>query len=64
MKIICVLLTLLLLFSGCVASQPEAAEADLPVMVIEETTPPTTETVPMDPLQQIVSGMTVEERVG
>ena len=64
MKIICVLLTLLLLFSGCVASQPEAAEADLPVMVIEETTPPTTETVPMDPLQQILSGMTVEERVG
>ena len=71
MKIISLFLVFLILFSGCSASRPiETEPAAVPVMA-EATLPPatqapspTTEAVEADPLEQLLSRMTVEERVG
>lgn len=61
MRPICLLL-LMLLLSGCAASQPVPEETALPT---EETPLPTTEeTEPPDPMAALLDSMTVEEKVG
>lgn len=80
MKRICLFLSLLILLSGCALSSanaptettaaieptpPPATETvsvNAPVPTPEETTPPTTQ--PLDPLQQLLESMTIEELVG
>ena len=64
MKLLSVTIAFLILLSGCATSQPEATEGALPVMVVEETVPPTTEPAETDPVEQLLLSMTVEERVG
>ena len=66
MKLICLLLSLLLL-TGCM---PEKAVPTTEATVPETTIPPTTaatlppETIPPDPIREILDQMSLEERVG
>lgn len=66
MKLRCISLTLALLLCGCAPSAPEiTVETALPPT--EQTESPTTQppaTEPPDPLEEKLSGMTVEEKVG
>ncbi len=66
MRLICLLLILSVILCGCSASQPPAET--LPISpetapsAPAETTPPTT--LPPDPVEELLAGMTVEEKVG
>ena len=66
MRLICLLLILSVILCGCSASQPPAET--LPISpetspsAPAETTPPTT--LPPDPVEELLAGMTVVEKVG
>ena len=70
MKILIVLLCIVL--SGCAAvpqevAEPSAAPVDAAAYHAEtlpETEPVPTQTVPVDPIEEIIAGMSVEEKVG
>ena len=70
MKILILMLCILL--TGCAAAPQETAEPSAPIAettaTIPETTPETepapTETEPVDPIDELIAGMTTEEKVG
>ena len=63
MRQIIPLLIFLLLLSGCTASQPEETR-QISIPTEEITVPTTIPTEPADPMQMLLSSMTVEEKVG
>lgn len=64
MKFLSLSLAFLIFLSGCAASQPIETEPAAAAVMAEETLPPTTEAEEADPLEQLLSRMTIEERVG
>lgn len=57
-------LILSVLLMGCAASGPEETIEPIPTPPEEITVPTTAETEPPDPMHQLLSAMTVEEKVG
>ena len=64
MRHVFLIFLLSLLLCGCESAQPEAPEASTTAPAIEATIAVTEETQPVDPMQMLLSSMTLEEKVG